>query len=76
MKISRNRKRALMCLALGYAGELVRQVVNTYEAFDDLPDHEKAFLDEYIVSIGDRLVAQGERRIDGATFARRFAGRK
>lgn len=59
MKISRKRKQELMRQALMYAGQLVRQVVTTYEAFNDLSEGERTFIDEYIVSIGDRLYAQG-----------------
>ncbi len=62
MSLSRARKRELMCSALAYSGELVRQVVNTYEAFTELPDEEQAFIAEYIVSVGDRLIDQAERR--------------
>lgn len=73
MKISRKRKQVLMCEALAYAGELVRQVVNTYTAFDNLPEDERAFIDEYIVSIGARLIAQADQRnADAVVCARRL----
>jgi dsRNA-specific ribonuclease len=62
MKISRKRKQELMCTALSYAGALVSAVVDSYEAFNELPEHERKFVDEYIVSIGDRLIAQAEQR--------------
>lgn len=61
-KIGRQHKNELMCEALAYAGELVRQVVQTYEAFNELPDHEREFIDEYIESIGLNLMRQAERR--------------
>jgi dsRNA-specific ribonuclease len=58
-----------MCEALAYTGQLVRQVVTSYQAFDDLPEHERAFIDEYIVSIGDRLTAQAEQRREANKIA-------
>lgn len=61
-RISRLRKQELMCSALAYAGQLVRQAVNSYSAFEELPAHERDFIDEYIVSIGDRLTTQAEQR--------------
>lgn len=64
VRISRKRKHELMCEALCYAGQLLRQVVVSYQAFENLPPHEREFMDEYIVSIGDRLFWQGEAKRD------------
>lgn len=45
-----------------YCGTLICALITTYEAFDKLPEHERAFIDAYIVSIGDRLLAQSDAR--------------
>jgi hypothetical protein len=52
-----------MAEALAYCGTLVAEVVNSYDAFDELPDEEKTFIDDYIVSVGERLREQGEARL-------------
>lgn len=62
MTISRKRKQELMSDALAYAGEIVRRVVDSYTAFDELPEEERTFVDGYIVDIGDRLTRQAEFR--------------
>lgn len=61
MALTNRRKRALRREAFLYTGKLVYEVVNTYEAFGDLPDDERAFIDEYIRDIGERLNAQAKR---------------
>lgn len=62
MSIPHVRKRELMCEAMAYAGELVRNVVSNYEAWGELSDEEQAFVDSYIVTIGDGMLRDAERR--------------
>lgn len=67
MKISPERKRWLRAEALIYAGELVRQVMNTYEEFIGLivNDDEQKFMDDSIRSIGERLWERGSKQKAG-----------
>lgn len=48
-----------------YAGELVRQVIYSYEAFSDLSDDEQKFMDDSIQSIGQRLLERGAKQKAG-----------
>lgn len=55
----RARRSQLRKMCRLYIGELVRQVVNTYEAFDELPDDERDFVDQYIREFGERVIEGG-----------------
>jgi hypothetical protein len=62
MTISAKRKRELHRIALKYAGEVLIALVDTYEAFNELDEDERAFMDDSVTSIGDRLYARGVRK--------------
>lgn len=55
----RARRRELVQVARTYIGTLVAEVVNSYTAFEDLPEDEQAFLDGYIREFGQRVQSGG-----------------
>lgn len=55
VSITAARKRQLRARALDYAGDLLYEVVNTYEAFSELGPEEQTFVDNYIQELGERL---------------------
>jgi len=60
--VSRARKTELMCRSLRFAGDLLLAIMSSSQEFNDLSDDERKFVEEYIESVGHRLVAQADAR--------------
>lgn len=59
--ITPERERRLRIEALRYAGDLLYEVVNTYEAFSNLEPDEQKFVDDYIQRLGESLCDRARR---------------